>query len=77
MKVMQAYRFALDQTPGDERAFRSHAGASRFAWKLARRLENGTGRVPMKQEPGTAHAGKTGTASRQLLATRHVSTNAH
>jgi len=29
---MQAYRFALDQTPGDERAFRSHAGASRFAW---------------------------------------------
>jgi len=35
------------------------------------------GRVPVKQEPGTAHAGKTGTASRQLLPTRHVSANAH
>jgi putative transposase len=32
VKVIQAYRFALDQTPGDERAVRSHAGASRFAW---------------------------------------------
>jgi IS605 OrfB family transposase len=32
MKVMQAYRFALDPTPGQERALCSHAGASRFAW---------------------------------------------
>ena len=32
MKVNQAYRFALDPTPGQERALRSHAGAARFAW---------------------------------------------
>jgi len=32
MKVIQAYRFALDPAPGQERALRSHAGASRFAW---------------------------------------------
>jgi putative transposase len=32
VKVTQAYRFALDPTPAGERAFRSHAGASRFAW---------------------------------------------
>jgi putative transposase len=32
VKVMQAYRFALDPTPAQERALRSHAGASRFAW---------------------------------------------
>lgn len=31
-KVVQAYRFALDQTPRDERGCWSHAGASRFAW---------------------------------------------
>ncbi|HWM97468.1 MAG TPA: transposase, partial [Streptosporangiaceae bacterium] len=29
---MQAYRFALDPTPAQERALRSHAGAARFAW---------------------------------------------
>ena len=27
-----AYRFALDPTPAQERALRSHAGATRFAW---------------------------------------------
>jgi putative transposase len=32
VKVNQAYRFALDPTPEQERALRSHAGASRFAW---------------------------------------------
>jgi putative transposase len=32
VKVTQAYRFALDPTPAQERALRSHAGASRFAW---------------------------------------------
>ena len=32
MKVVQAYRFALDPTPAQERALRSHAGAARFAW---------------------------------------------
>jgi putative transposase len=32
MKVIQAYKFALNQTPADERGCRSHAGASRFAW---------------------------------------------
>ena len=32
MKVIQAYRFALDPTPSQERALRSHAGAARFAW---------------------------------------------
>jgi putative transposase len=32
VKVMQAYRFALDPTPAQERAVRSHAGAARFAW---------------------------------------------
>jgi putative transposase len=28
----QAYRFALDPSPAQERALRSHAGAARFAW---------------------------------------------
>ena len=32
MKVRQACKFAIDPAPADERAFRSHAGASRFAW---------------------------------------------
>jgi putative transposase len=32
MKTSQAYRFALDPTPEQERALRSHAGAARFAW---------------------------------------------
>lgn len=32
MKVIQAYRFALDPTLAQERALRSHAGAARFAW---------------------------------------------
>jgi putative transposase len=32
VKVTQAYRFALDPSPVQERALRSHAGAARFAW---------------------------------------------
>ncbi len=32
MKVTQAYRFALEPAPAQERALRSHAGAARFAW---------------------------------------------
>jgi putative transposase len=32
VKVTQAYRYALDPTPAQERALRSHAGAARFAW---------------------------------------------
>jgi putative transposase len=32
MRVKQAYRFALDPSPAQERALRSHAGAARFAW---------------------------------------------
>jgi putative transposase len=32
VKVMQAFRYALDSTPRDDRGCRSHAGASRFAW---------------------------------------------
>ena len=32
MNVTQAYRFALEPTPAQERALRSHAGAARFAW---------------------------------------------
>src|ERR1700744_2928884 len=41
MKLTQAYRFALDPSPAQERALRSHAGAARFAWNwgLARCLE--------------------------------------
>ncbi len=41
MKVIQAYRFALEPTPSQERAIRSHAGAARFAWNwgLARCTE--------------------------------------
>ena len=31
-RVIQAYKFALDLTPAQERALRSHAGAARFAW---------------------------------------------
>jgi putative transposase len=33
--VVTAYRFALDPSPAQERALRSHAGASRFAWNWA------------------------------------------
>jgi putative transposase len=38
MKTIQAYRFALDLTPTQERAVRAHAGAARVAhnWALAR-----------------------------------------
>jgi putative transposase len=32
MVVVQAYRFALDPVPAQERMLRSHAGAARFAW---------------------------------------------
>jgi putative transposase len=32
MRQRQAYRFALDPSPAQERALRSHAGAARFAW---------------------------------------------
>jgi len=32
MMITQAYRFALEPTPAQERSLRSHAGASRFAW---------------------------------------------
>ena len=32
MKVVQAYQFALDPTPAQERMLRSHAGAARFGW---------------------------------------------
>ena len=32
MKVHQAYRFALEPAPAQERMLRSHAGAARFAW---------------------------------------------
>jgi putative transposase len=32
VKVTHAYRFALDPTPAQERALRSHAGAARKAW---------------------------------------------
>ena len=32
VKVRQAYRFALEPSPAQERALRSHAGAARFAW---------------------------------------------
>jgi putative transposase len=30
--IKRAYRFALDPSPAQERALRSHAGAARFAW---------------------------------------------
>ncbi|MGA3487375.1 helix-turn-helix domain-containing protein, partial [Micromonosporaceae bacterium DT55] len=38
MKTVQAYRFALDLTPAQERALLGHAGAARKAynWALAR-----------------------------------------
>src|SRR5450631_1028381 len=32
VRVVQAYRFALDPSAAQERALRSHAGAARFAW---------------------------------------------
>jgi putative transposase len=42
VKVIQAYRFALDPSPAQERALRSHCGAQRFAfnWGLARVMAN-------------------------------------
>jgi putative transposase len=33
--VMQAYRFALDPTPAQQRSLASHAGAARFASKTS------------------------------------------
>ena len=38
MRVIQAYRFALDPTPAQGQALRSHCGAQRFAynWGLGR-----------------------------------------
>src|SRR5258708_27137158 len=33
--VVQAYRFALDPSPAQQRALCSHAGAARFAWNWA------------------------------------------
>jgi putative transposase len=32
VRAIQAYRFALDPAPSQERLLRSHAGAARFAW---------------------------------------------
>jgi putative transposase len=32
VKIVHAYRFALDPSAAQERALRSHAGAARFAW---------------------------------------------
>jgi putative transposase len=32
VRVVQAYRFALEPSPAQERMLRSHAGAARFAW---------------------------------------------
>jgi putative resolvase len=34
-RVVQAYRFALDPTPAQQRKLRSHAGAARFAYNFA------------------------------------------
>jgi putative transposase len=41
IRVIQAYRFALDPSAAQERALRSHAGAARFAWNwgLAKCME--------------------------------------
>ncbi|MGE5132966.1 MAG: IS607 family element RNA-guided endonuclease TnpB [Gemmatimonadota bacterium] len=39
-RLVQAYRFALDPTPGQERMLRSHAGAARFAWNWGLALCN-------------------------------------
>jgi putative transposase len=41
MKILQAYRFALDPAPAQEQMLWSHAGAARFAWNwgLARCME--------------------------------------
>ena len=38
MRTMQAYRFALDLTPAQQRQVLAHAGAARLAhnWALAR-----------------------------------------
>ncbi len=33
--VPQAYRYALDPTPAQERRLRSHVGAARYAWNWA------------------------------------------
>jgi transposase len=72
--VRLAYRFALDPTPAQQRALRSHAGAARFAWNwgLARCKERCAAEdlnvAAMKREPGTPPEGKTGTAARQRAA---------
>jgi Helix-turn-helix domain len=74
--VVQAYRFALDPAPAQERMLRSHAGAARFA-SGAESINacGGTarpghaGQDPVKQEPGTRHLDQTGTAAPQGTAT--------
>jgi len=35
VRIVQAYRFALDPSPAQERMLFSHAGAARFAWNWA------------------------------------------
>lgn len=62
VKIQQAYRFALDPTPRQQRAFASHAGGARFAYNWgvariaealdARTAEKAAGEKPTTRMPG-------------------------
>jgi hypothetical protein len=80
MLVMQAYRYALDLTPTQQRLVAAHAGAGQSGPVAARGADRKTqlaGQVAVKREPGTASAGKTGTVPPQGRTTNRVHTKAH
>ncbi|WP_326553554.1 IS607 family element RNA-guided endonuclease TnpB [Micromonospora sp. NBC_01813] len=73
MKVIQAYRFALDLNPGQERAVLAHAGAARVAhnWALAR-VKAVMGQRAAERSYGVADAGLTPAVGWSLPALRRV-----
>lgn len=67
--VKVAYRFALDPSPAQGRALRSHAGALPQAARIhaaapvCSACRHPAGRITVKRELGTRTRGKTGTAA--------------
>ncbi|WP_207786444.1 helix-turn-helix domain-containing protein, partial [Micromonospora globispora] len=69
--VVQAYRFALDLTPGQERAVLAHTGAARVAynWALAR-VKAVMGQRAAERSYGVVESGLTPTLGWSLPALR-------
>lgn len=70
--TLLAYRYALDPTPAQERALRSHAGAARvaFNWGLAR-VEAVVGQREAERSYGIAEADLTPAVSWSLCSLRN------